>query len=398
MANKKTEVAVIGGGIVGLSQALAAAKSGFSVTVFERNPKAEGASVRNFGMIWPIGLPAGLLHDAAMLTRQLLLEIAPAANAWVRECGSIHLARADDEAAVLEEFAATSQAKEHGRHLLTPDQVIARSPAARREGLKCGLYSPVELAVDPRELIAKLPDYLREQHGVRFEFATTVVGIDAQTLSTADARHWDFEQAIVCGGPDFQTLFPQVFARSGVRRCKLQMMRTYPQPDGWLMGPHVAGGATLVHYSSFAACPSLPKVRARLLAESPELDRHAIHVMAAQNGLGEITIGDSHEYDENNTPFDNPEIDAIILDHLNRMLDLPDPRIGQRWHGCYPRHRTIAQYVHCPLESVRIVLNSNGLGMTLSLGLAELARRGEIDPAESVLSSGATYSAVMAQV
>jgi FAD dependent oxidoreductase TIGR03364 len=373
MSTKETEVAVIGGGIVGLSQALAAAKRGASVTVFERSAKAEGASIRNFGMIWPIGLPSGPMHEAALLTRKLLIELASVAKFWLNPCGSIHLARAEDETAVLEEYLSTAEARAAGCRILTTDEVIQQSPAARADGLRCGLFSPLEMAVDPRELIARLSSYLEEQFDVRFEFGATVVGIESPHLHTADNRRWRFDRAIVCGGADFQTLFPGVFASSGVRRCKLQMMRTVPQPGEWRMGPHIAGGGSLRHYKSFASCPSVEKVRARIADESPELDRFAIHVMASQNAVGEVVIGDSHEYDEEITPFDKPEIDAIILDHLNRMVNLPDPRIAQRWHGIYPRHRSLAQFTHAPQDDVQIVLNTNGLGMTLSLGLAELA-------------------------
>jgi FAD dependent oxidoreductase TIGR03364 len=376
----QTGVAVIGGGIVGLSQALAAARAGLQVTVFERSPKAQGASVRNFGMIWPIGVPAGPLHDAALLTRKMLIELAPLAGFWLNPCGSMHLIRAEDEAAVLEEYLATPEGKSAGCEILTPKQVITKSPAARREGLHAGLWSPIEMAVDAREVMAALSNYLRQQLNVKFEFGTTVVGIDSPMLHTADGRRWKFDEAVICGGADFQTLFPQVFAESGVRRCKLQMMRTYPQPDGWRMGPHIAGGASLRHYASFAACPSLERLRSRIAHEFPELDRYGIHILAAQNGLGEVVIGDSHEYDQDITPFDKPEIDAVILQHIGRMLDLPEMRIKERWHGIYPRHRAIAQFTNSPQPNVRIVLNANGMGMTLSLGLAALSR------AESMLT------------
>ena len=369
------QVAVVGGGIVGLAQALAAARRGLSVTVFERGDRATGASIRNFGMVWPIGLPAGPLRDAALLSRRIWLELAAAAGFWLRPCGSVHLAREPDEQAVLEEFVATDAARATGCELLTPAAVAARCPGARTDGLLCGLWSPTELAIDPRQAIAAVAEHLRSAYDVRLEFATAVAQVEPTRLRTTDGRQWRFDEAIVCGGADLRTLYPEVLARSGIRRCKLQMMRTVPQPAPWRLGTHVAGGATLRHYASFAACPSVGPMSRRISAQYPELDRYGIHVMAAQNELGEVTIGDSHQYgDAAAQPFDSTDIDDVILNHIRRLVDLADGRIAQRWHGVYARHPSLTQYVHAPQDGVTIVVNTNGLGMTMSFGLAEQAR------------------------
>jgi FAD dependent oxidoreductase TIGR03364 len=372
--NEHCQVAVVGGGIVGLAQAYAAARRGMSVTVFERHAKAESASVRNFGMIWPIGVAAGFLHDSALLSRRLWVELASEASFWLRACGSMHLAREQDEQAVLEEYTATDAARDAGRILLTPSEVAARCPGARIDGLRCGLWSPSEMVVDPRQAVVAVTDYLRNRFDVRFEFDTTVTEVRETSLQSSAGETWFFDEAVVCGGAEFAALFPEVHARSGVRRCKLQMMRTVPQPNGWRIGTHVAGGATLRHYANFADCPSVQGLRQRISGQFPELDRYGIHVMASQNESGEVVIGDSHEYGDAIDPFDKPEIDRIILEHLAKIVELPDPTIARRWHGIYPRHATLAQFVHHPRENVKIVLNTNGLGMTLSFGLAEQAR------------------------
>ena len=60
------DVAIVGGGIVGLAQAWMASRQGAHVGLFERSSVAQGATVRNFGMIWPIGQPAGELYDVAL--------------------------------------------------------------------------------------------------------------------------------------------------------------------------------------------------------------------------------------------------------------------------------------------------------------------------------------------
>src|ERR1700753_2434665 len=92
---------VIGAGIVGLAAARALAIRGYTVTVFERNERAVGASIRNFGMIWPIGQPTGALYERAMLSRSIYKEICTEAGIWHDEVGSLHLAYHGDELQVI---------------------------------------------------------------------------------------------------------------------------------------------------------------------------------------------------------------------------------------------------------------------------------------------------------
>ena len=103
----------------------------------------------------------------------------------------------------------------------------------------------------------------------------------------------------------------------------------------------------------------------------PEFIRHGIHVMASQNALGEVVIGDSHEYDDAIEPFDKPAIDSLILGYLENMIMFPEPTIAARWHGIYAKHPDRLIFTAEPQPGVKIVTAPGGAGMTLSFGFAE---------------------------
>jgi FAD dependent oxidoreductase TIGR03364 len=388
MMIRRADVAVIGGGIVGLAFAWTAARLGRSVVLFERDRKAQGASVRNFGMVWPIGQASGAPHARALRSRELWAELADRAGIALDPVGSLHLAYRGDELAVLEEFARLAPG--YGVRLLTPAETLGRSPSVNPDGLLGALWSPTEACVDPRQAIARIPAYLAEAHGVQLRFGSVVTSVEMPEVRTADGEVWAVDRAIVCGGADFRTLFPEVFESSGIRLCKLQMMRTPAQADGWKLGPMLAGGLTLGHYAAFGVCPSLPALKRRFEETMPEYVRQGIHVMASQNFLGEVVIGDSHEYDDAIDPFDKPGIDALILEYLRGMVRLPDGSIAARWHGIYAKHPTKLIYTAEPQPGAKVVTAPGGAGMTLSFGFAEELWEGwsDLDFSDSPLSQG----------
>ncbi len=270
---QRFDVAIVGGGIVGLAHAWMAAARGLRVVLFERSPRAQGASIRNFGMVWPIGQPMGQAYATAYRSRLLWLALAEQAGVWVDACGSLHVAHRADELAVLEEYVALTHHSQTETRLWSADEVLRRTPAALPRGLLGGMWSPSELAVNPPQAIAQLPGWLARQHRVQCEFSTAITQLGDSRLVAADGRQWHAERIVICSGIDFQTLLPEVFQGSELRLCKLHMLRTVAQTANWRIGTHLASGLTLRHYAAFAACPSLAALQQRVREETPELDQ-----------------------------------------------------------------------------------------------------------------------------
>ncbi len=306
----------------------------------------------------------------AMRSREIWLQLLESAGLPYKPTGSLHVMYRKDEEAVAREFAELAPGLGYDCRWLNAYETLQLSSALIPQGLRGALWSPAELTVDPRAIIDSLPGYLEDTYGVQFHFGCAVRAIDGAKVH-AGTGVWKAERVIVCGGDDFATLYPEVFAGSGIRRCKLQMLRTVPQPDDWQLGPSLAGGLTLQHYPAFGICTTLPALKRRIAEETPELNKWGIHILVSQTARGEITIGDSHEYGDAVNIFDKLEIDHLILDHSECFLRLPDSSLAERWHGVYAKHPDKPFFTSSPAGNVRIVTATGGAGMTLSFGLAE---------------------------
>lgn len=362
---------VIGAGIVGLAVARALSLKGYAVTVIDRTDKAVGASIRNFGMVWPIGQPEGTLYQRALRSREIWKETADSVGLWYNECGSLHLAYEPDEWQVLRELFAVFQASGRPVELLSADEIAKRYTGVNRVSLLGGLFSETEMIVDPRQAIAGIPGYLEEFLDVSFNWGKQVNRVESHKVYAGDTVY-EADIICVCSGADFETLYPAKFASLEITKCKLQMMRFAPAAPDWRIGTSVCGGLSLIHYKSFLAANSLPLLKERYEQEMADYLAQGIHVMVSQNHLGELTVGDSHEYGNTFDPFDRAEINQLIRAYLNRFMKAHDWQPLQSWNGIYARMQNGATEIVMEAEpSVYIVNGLGGAGMTLSFGLAE---------------------------
>jgi FAD dependent oxidoreductase TIGR03364 len=361
---------VIGAGIVGLATARSLAERGYRVTVFERNQKAVSASIRNFGMLWPIGQPHGKLYDRSLRSKSIWKQVCTEAGLWFEEAGSLHMAYHDLEWQVIQEFAEAEK-NQRPVSLLPPKEALEKSPAVNAHGLKGALWSADEMIIESRVAMEKLPVYLQQKYGVEFYFNTAVTTVKHPRVYSG-SRFWTADEVFICSGAEFETLYPEVFLEHHFTKCKLQMMRLTAQEQGWRIGPSLCGGLSLVHYKSFEAAASLPLLKEQYAQELPDYLRWGIHVMVSQNSEGELTIGDSHEYGLVHDPFDKQFIFQLILDYLKRFAQFRNWEVIQTWNGIYPKKTDGGtDFVHQPEPGVTIVNGLGGAGMSLSFGLAE---------------------------
>lgn len=337
MITMKKSAIVIGAGIVGLAVARALAIKGFSVKVFERSHRSVGASIRNFGMVWPIGQASGKLYERALRSRNIWKEAGDAGAFWYGATGSLHVAHEQDEWIVLQEMYQLFSG-ERRVELLSPDQIALRSEAVVQQNLLGGLFSAEEVIVDPRQAIAALPVYLHEKFAIDFYWGKCIHSISGNTIHIGAAEEQHADILFVCSGTDLETLYPEAFAQYDLTKCKLQMMRLASQPEGWKIGPALCGGLSLIHYNSFKAASSLPQLKDRYLIEMKQYLDSGIHVMVSQNEKGELTVGDSHEYGLVHDPFDKALINKMILDYLKKFARFKDWSLIESWNGLYTKH------------------------------------------------------------
>ncbi|MCH5598266.1 TIGR03364 family FAD-dependent oxidoreductase [Niabella ginsengisoli] len=365
----KKKAIVIGAGIVGLATARALAVRDYQVEVIERTDRAVGASIRNFGMIWPIGQPDGELYERAQLSRSIWKEICDEANIWHEEAGSLHVAHNQMEWDVLQELAAAYKHRKY--ELLSTEQSLKHSEAIVSKNLKGSLLSHEEMIVEARSAIGAVTNWLNKKWGVTFNWGKVATSVQYPNVFVGN-EVWSADEIYVCSGADFETLYPNLFAEAPFTKCKLQMLRMTTQPNNWRIGPSLCGGLSLIHYQAFNAAASLDRLREYYEANYSGYLKWGIHVMVSQNAQGELTIGDSHEYAMTHDPFDKHFINNMILDYLNTFAQFKNESIIQTWNGIYPKLTNgETEWIIEPESGVTVINGLGGAGMTLSFGLAE---------------------------
>jgi D-hydroxyproline dehydrogenase subunit beta len=350
MTGERFDLAVVGAGVVGLGHAAAAVERGLRVVVIDRATAITGSTVRNFGHVGT-SVHTGRAGVYAERSRELWLRLAERAGFWVRETGSVIVARADDEMAVLEEAGFGE--------LLTAARVAELVPVVGAVG---GMRRTADLQVDPREAAPAIARHL-EARGVEFRWRTTALGVQPEVLHTS--RGDIVADAIaVCVNFDVDQLFPQLADDCGVERCGLDMLLA----DGVGLRTPLLTGTSMLRYRAFADTAAAAAVRERYARESPELLARDVNQMYTERPDGTLLVGDTHYRGTAIPPFQDEEA-FDLLARLSADLFGQPIRIRQRWQGVYasaPEDFLLA----APDEGIRVVSVTTGIGMTTGLGLA----------------------------
>jgi FAD dependent oxidoreductase TIGR03364 len=366
----EVDLCVVGAGIVGLAHAHEARRRGLSVALLDRDERAVGASVRNFGHAFFTAV-ADEDFDCALRSRERWLELGRRAGLHLRRDGTLLVARAADELDVIQGVAADPDRKVQ---VLTPEGAGRLAPIPT-DALIGAIHCSLDLRVDPRRAVACLARLLEEDQDahVRWGEAVCEIGPGAVITDRVSVRA---HAIVIAPGPDWSALpAPARAGLSELTLCKLQMLRV-ASPHGRTFAPGLATGLSLVRYPAFIDQPASEELRRRLTAQRPELIDAGIHLLVTQLPDGDLVVGDTHEYSSTPSPFASEQLNELLLEEARGLLGVEELLVRERWVGIYPVLVGAASapdghlLVTDPLEGVRVVEVISGLGMTMAFGKA----------------------------
>jgi FAD dependent oxidoreductase TIGR03364 len=355
---------VVGGGILGTWHALELCRAGYSVQHVEADAAPQGASVRNFGLIWVSGRRSGAELDAALRSRHRWEEVgADVPGVGFRATGSLTLARTEGERKVMEQFAQQPDAVERSITYLTPDEVVALNPGVQGD-ITGGLHCAQDAVVEPRLTLGALRGYLLTRGSYEYHPGRRVVGLEPHAVIDVSGARWEADLVVVATGAAFDQLPGAERLAARLRRVRLQMMETAPFPG--LLTTSLADADTLRYYPAYDVVGLDP-----LGSQNAVAAAHHLQLLLVQRLDGGLTIGDTHAYGE---PFDfalAEEPSTELLGRAESLLGAPLPPVSRRWEGVYAQ--SIDSDV-CAREEVQagvwMVTGPGGRGMTCSPAIA----------------------------
>lgn len=374
----KSDILIVGGGILGASYALAALKKGLSVVLLEKDLTPTESTVRNFGQVVPSGMARGEWFEYGRRSLAIYNELQNQYDVGLRNNGSNYIASSPDEMAVNEELYQYYQSINYSCELWTKEETCAKYPSLQKDYVYGALFFPEEFSAEPEILIHRLHDYMRKKYS-NYTYLPYHTVVDSYAkrdycyTNTATKKEFISEHVIICSGRDFKILFPEHFKNSELVVSKLNMCSTYPLPEIKLPG-NILTGLTIRRYEAFEACNAYQKLDNTKVKK--ELRDFGIHILFKQRLDGSIIIGDSHEYESYDQAdklnfYVNNYITNLMLEEARKIIQLPDWKIQMHWTGFYSQCKDKEIFHKVIDERIHIITGIGGKGMTTSMGFAE---------------------------
>ncbi|MCH8109396.1 MAG: glycine oxidase ThiO [Chloroflexi bacterium] len=184
-----TDVAIVGGGIIGCSIAYSLAKRGIKSVVFERESFACGASGATAGMftpLWHVDHANEALFEMGMRSLDMIPRLAAeldeaGIDPLFRQCGLLKVAMNSEESDTLRHDLIWQAELGIGVRWMDASEVIERVPGIN-PGVRGGVFSPTEGHVTGQRMVESLV------HAATRLGATFLEGVEVNGLMTEDGQ------------------------------------------------------------------------------------------------------------------------------------------------------------------------------------------------------------------
>ena len=368
------KIIVIGGGVIGTTHAREALKAGHQVIQLERDAVARSASVRNFGLVWVSGRRSGAELESGLRARQLWQEIhheIPEMDFLPN--GSMTLAVNNFELSVMQECMEKEDASQRQWQLLDRDEVQRINPVLKGNYL-AGLWCPLDAAVEPSKILLDIRAHLAKNINYTWRGNVDIVDVlGNESKVTAISRNGEVFEAdylIHCPGADHSSLFGTHLEAAPIRRVRLQMMSTAVFDQE--LTTSLADGDSMRYYPGYdvASLNHLPP-------QNSIAEKNHMQLLLVQRKDGTLTIGDTHEYDEQFEFKLDEDPYQYLHDVASELIGTKIPTIQNRWDGIYSQ-RTDGEICDRQQIATNIVsvTGPGGRGNTLAPAIAEETLKG----------------------
>lgn len=250
MSMRRSEVVIVGGGVIGAASAYELARQGVQVTLLEKETPGYGASGRNMGMLWTQGKVADLHLDVAMAARSRYDTLVDEIDDFeFKACGGMTYFF-EHQADVFPSYVASRRAL--GLPIEMIDAATARDMCpVLPEDVGGAVYNSLDAHVNP-PMVTESLIAAAQRHGATVLSGVEVTGIDVvggvcQGVKTTDGAI-AADTVIVAAGAWSTALMDALGIRVPIEPMRMQIVETEPlglRFDPVLYGPSGIKGFAL---------------------------------------------------------------------------------------------------------------------------------------------------------